>query len=134
MSQENVEITRTSYEALNRRDVDALLEHLDPNIEVPLPEGGIMAGVLRGHQGVRAFLDSYLDAFECFHVQPERFFDAGDRIVVFCRMSGLGRGSGAAIKARPAHLWTMRGGKAVRLEVIPERERERALQAVGLRE
>lgn len=54
--------------------------------------------------------------------------------MVYCRMSGFGRGSGVAIEVRPAHLWTMQGGKAVRLEVFPEREREQALEAVGLRE
>jgi ketosteroid isomerase-like protein len=39
MSQENVEILRQGYEALNRGDIDAVLEICDSDIECQLPEG-----------------------------------------------------------------------------------------------
>ena len=63
---------------------------------------------------------------------PEEFFEAGDRIVVFVRSPARGKGSGVDVVFRPAHVWTMRAGRAVGLEVFPERQK--GLEAVGLSE
>ena len=69
-----------------------------------------------------------------FRAEPERFFDADDRIVVFIRTLVRGRGSGAQAAVRPAHLWTIREGKVARMEVFPSAKRDQALEAVGLSE
>ena len=67
-------------------------------------------------------------------MEPEEFFEAGDRIVVFIRTPARGKGSGVDVVFRPAHIWTMRAGKAVRMEVVPERaEGPRSRGAVGAR-
>jgi ketosteroid isomerase-like protein len=134
MSQENVEILRQGYEALGRGDVDAVLEICDPDVECELPEGGINTGTLRGHQALRDFLEGYIDAFESFRMEPEQFLEADDQVVVVLRVIGRGRGSGLEVDVRPAHLWTMDGGRAVRLQAFPEREHGAALEAAGLRE
>jgi ketosteroid isomerase-like protein len=77
-------------------------------------------------------LEDYLDVFEYFRMEPERFFEAGDRIVVLVRTPAKGKGSGVEVEFRPAHVWTMRAGKAVRLEVSPEQKK--GLEAAGLNE
>ena len=47
--------------------------------------------------------------------------------------SGRGRGSGAAVQSnRTAHVWTLRDGKATRLDLY--NDRTVALKAVGLEE
>lgn len=129
---ENVEAIRRGYDAWNRGDFGAVLELLDPEIEWILPEGGLNAGAVHGHEQVRAFMESYFDSFEYFRMEPERFIEATDQIVVFLRSPARGRGSGVEVEVRPAHVWTMRGGKAVRVEVFPERER--ALATAGISE
>ena len=134
MSQENVEILRRGYEALSRGDLDAVLELCDPDIESVLPEGGINTGTLRGHRAVRDFLESYIDAFESFRMEPERFLEADDQVVVVLRVVGRGRGSGLEVDVRPAHLWTMDRGRAVRVQTFTESEHEAALEAAGLSE
>src|SRR3954447_5948076 len=134
MSQENVETLRRAYEALSRGDVDAILEVCDSEIECQLPEGGITTGTLRGHQAVREFLEGYIEAFDSFRMEPEQFFEADDRVVVFLQVLGRGRGSGLEVNVRPAHVWTMRSGKAVQVEAFPDRTKEAALKAAGLRE
>jgi len=49
MSQENVEAFKRAIEAYNRRDIDALLDEIDPQIE--------WRGALqRGHAGVRQWI------------------------------------------------------------------------------
>ena len=43
--------------------------------------------------------------------------------------SGRGRASGIKVENRVTHIWTMRGGKAIRFRVFPTTEE--ALEAVG---
>ena len=132
MSEKNVETLRRGYEALNRGDVEAVLQMCDPDIECELPEGGITAGTLRGHQALKGFLEGWIESFEVFRLDPERFFDSDDRVVVFLHTSGRGRGSGLEMNARPAHVWTIKSGKAVRVQVFADSEREAALKAGGV--
>jgi ketosteroid isomerase-like protein len=65
---------------------------------------------------------------------PERFIDAGhDRVLVFSREGGRGKESGAEVQTHlTAHLWTLRDGKAIRMQSYWERAE--ALEAVGLSE
>jgi ketosteroid isomerase-like protein len=132
MSQENVEVLRRGYESWNRGDRDAAFESLEPEFELQLPEGGMNVGSFQGREGASKLFEDYLEVFDFFHMEPEEFFEAGDRIVVFVRTPARGKGSGVEVEFRPAHVWTMRAGKAVRLEVFPERQN--ALEAVGLSE
>jgi ketosteroid isomerase-like protein len=62
--------------------------------------------------------------------EAERYVESGDLVVVLTRYSGRGKGSGAPVETLGAHVWTMRDGKAVRLEVFPNRES--ALRATGI--
>ena len=111
-----------------------VLELCDPAIELRLPDGGVTAGSLRGPRAVREFLESYIEAFESLQFEPERFVERGDQIVAFLRLRGRGRASGLEIDVRPAHVWTMLNGKAVRVEVFPDRAKGAALEAAGLQE
>ena len=133
MSQENVEIARGAYEAMNKRDYTAFFAAVDPEIEFVLPEGGMNAGTHRGFRAVRQFMESYDESFENFQVVPEEFFAAGDQVVAFVRQSGRGRESGVEIETTPVHVLTLRGGKVRRLEAFPDREKQAVLKAVGLR-
>ena len=127
---ENEEAIRRAYEGWNRRDLSAIDDLFHPEIEWSLPEGGPHGGSVRGHEQVRAFMESYFDAFDSVRMVPETFIEAADRVVVFLRMPARGRGSGVQVEVRPAHVWTMRDGKAIHVEVFPERDR--ALAAAGL--
>jgi ketosteroid isomerase-like protein len=90
------------------------------------------AGRYRGHEEVRRFFADMTAGFEEVAFEPEEFFDRGDQIVALVRFRARPSGSGAAIENRVGHVWTMRGGKAVRCESFPRRED--ALEAAGLRE
>jgi hypothetical protein len=60
-------------------------------------------------------------------VEPQQFFERGDRIVVFFLQRSRPRGSSATVEIQAGHLWTMRDGKAAGLQIFPEREK--ALEA-----
>ena len=128
MSNENVELIQRSYDAWNRRDYEAVLALLDPEIELEFPEGGINTGTLHGREAFGKFVESLTEAFEELRFEPEEIVEKDDRLVALVRQVARGRGSGVELEIRPAHIWTMRRGRAVRLEIIPESQRERALR------
>jgi ketosteroid isomerase-like protein len=130
MSQENVNAVRRGYEHL-RQTGEFPWELIDPAVEVHDPPIGPDSQVYLGHQGMRTALANVQQSFDEVRFEAEDFLEAGDDVVAFVRMRGRGKGSGIEVEARIAHLWTMRGGKGVRVRVL---EREAALEAAGLRE
>ena len=78
-------------------------------------------------------MQTVYEAFEDYRPLIERLIDAGDQVVTLAIESGRGRGSGAEVQsARTAHVWTLRSGKAVRLDLY--NDRAKALKALGLEE
>ena len=67
-----------------------------------------------------------------WRVEAEDYIAHGDHVVVLTRYTGRGKGSGVDVDTQGAHVWTLRDGKAVRLEIFAARAR--ALEAVGLSE
>jgi uncharacterized protein len=133
VSEENVEIVRRIYEAWRRSD-PAVFDAIDAEIELhPDPEA-YWVGVnrtYRGHGGLTEYLRFVYEAFEDYRPEVESFLDAGDMVVTLAIEHGRGRGSGVEVEsARTAHVWTMRDGKAVRLDLYLDRSR--ALKAANL--
>jgi ketosteroid isomerase-like protein len=132
MSQENIDMLRRGYEAFARRNLDAALGMMDPEIEAhDAPEAPDAAGH-HGRQAVRRDWEQMFALFEDFTIDIEEIFDAGEELLVFLRLSGRGRESGAEVDARMAHIWTIREGQAIRLRQYLDRTE--ALEAVGLSE
>ena len=59
-------------------------------------------------------------------IEAEEFLASGERILALIHWTGRGKGSGAPLEARGAHLWTFREGLVVRLEVYRDRDEARA--------
>src|SRR5215207_686886 len=93
MSQENVESFKRGIEAGNRRDIEALLAELDPDVEwhAALPMVGGDA-VYRGHVGIRAWLGDVWDVFAETEFEFPGIRDLGDRIVAVGWLRGCGKG------------------------------------------
>ena len=128
MSDEDRETLRLVYEAYNRGDWIGALSGMHRDIEWKTTR----TGRHRGHDEVRRFMEDMREPFEEVMVEPDEWFDHGDRIVVFLRIRARPRGSDAIAENRVGHLWTMRDGKAIRCETFPRREE--ALEAAGLSE
>ena len=132
MSQDNVETLRATYEAANRGDWDGFFAGVHPDFELKAPDRMMRAETYRGSVAVRQFFEDLLEPFEDLVVQPEKFVESGNWIVVFLLLRSRPTGSSAMMEIRIGHLWTMRNGKAEQLEIFPEREK--ALEAAGLSE
>jgi ketosteroid isomerase-like protein len=130
MARTSVDVVRESYEAMGRGDMEALMELLDPNIEIRERPESPDARTYLGHEGVVASLRQSTETFRDLEFHPERFFDAGDRVVVIVRMRGRGKESGVPVEDRLAHLWTVRAGKAVELQAYTDPGE--ALEAAGI--
>jgi ketosteroid isomerase-like protein len=147
MSQENVEIVRRLYATLDElpdlrdtsfEDEQALLEsffgnYVDEQLEIRLPpdypEG---EQVFRGRKGLVEMIAMLRDTWGEFRLQPDRFLDAGDRVVAFVRVHAEGGASGVPIELETTHVWTVRTGRITSVHAY--RDRSQALEAAGLRE
>jgi uncharacterized protein len=90
MALSNVDAVRTAYEALGSGDPGPLIELMHPDVEWIEPDGapgvGTMdagSGAYRGRDDVLTRMFGRLPTiWDNFGVQPERFLDAGEHVVV----------------------------------------------------
>jgi ketosteroid isomerase-like protein len=133
MSQENVEIARASYQKLNASgSLDAAYEFLSPDVEFHV-SGAFpdLDAVYRGHDGVRRLNDQLNEPWEQFKLEPDRFIDLGEQVLVLSHFRAKGR-DGIEVRLPFAHLWTLRDGLVVRMDAFAGHEQ--ALDALGLSE
>jgi ketosteroid isomerase-like protein len=116
MSQENVEALKAVYARWEQGDFWTA-EILDPNIEVvwaqEMPDFG---DPTRGIEAMTAGMQNLLAAWDDYSWAADEFVPVGDRVVVLFTARGRGKGSSVEVEAHWAHLWTFRGGKAIRVE------------------
>jgi uncharacterized protein len=131
MSEENVEIVRSIYEAISRGDWDAAFRHHGPNSEFITPPG-IEGGTYRGREQIQGYLEARVAAFEAWSVEPEEIVESGDQVVVVLKVRARPKGSSAEIEIRNGHLWTLRDGKTRSMRLFPAPAD--AFKAAGLSE
>ena len=113
---------RASYEALNRGEVEAALEALHPDAvwrESPQLPGG---DVFEGRDQISSFLVGFLEQWQVFHQTIESTVSHGDRVCVLIHLNAVGRGSGATVDARYAHLWRIRDGLGAEVDAYYDPE------------
>ena len=135
MSRENVEIVRRVYDAVARRDAETVRALYDPEVEWDtsrLASEGMGTGLYRGLSGIRTFLRQWNEAWEDSSFDLEELIEAGEEVVSVVTRKGRGRASGIEVQAPGAVVWTIRGGKIVRVVLFPTRAE--ALKAAGLSE
>ena len=113
MSEEDRETVRAAYAAWNRGD-DSFFEYIDLEMEW-IPPDQFVGGTIRGREGLRDLLASFTDAFEKVEWEPVQLFDTGrdGEVLVLVDNHTRGKGSGAEVVARVAHLLRLRDGKLV---------------------
>jgi ketosteroid isomerase-like protein len=139
VSQEKGEIVRRLYDAVARRDSEAVLSIYDPDLvwdhshnrETDRLMGG--PTVYHGHEGLRRWSRSFYDAWASVDAELEAVIDAGDSLVVILNYRGRGRASGAEVQFTGlVGVFTIERGKVVR--AVWFRDRSEALEFAGVRE
>lgn len=116
---------RTAYEGFGRRDIDAVLSVMDPEIEWDATDALAHTGVYLGHEGVSEYIGSLSDAWQEFHLNPEQFTESGDgqHVMVLGSVQGKLAANGQDVEARFAHVLQLDDeGKVTRLKVCLDRE------------
>jgi ketosteroid isomerase-like protein len=109
----------------------AFRDFLHDDYELRLP-GGYPEGepVFAGRDGQDRLAAMLRDAWAEFRFEPERFIEAGDKVVVLVRVVAKGSASGVPIELPDGHVHTLRDGRLISTRVY--RDRAKALQAAGL--
>jgi ketosteroid isomerase-like protein len=133
MSQQNVELIRRGLEAFNSEDMERILAFVDPGFETEI-SGELSAepDTYRGHDGIRRYFESFRDAMDEIRFQPERFWDAGEAVVVALRLTAKGRQTAIRVEQRIAQVWSVRDGRAIGVRTYTSIAE--ALRAAGLQE
>lgn len=131
MSQENIELGLRAIDTVNRRDLDALLELMDEDVE-SVSRIVAMEGGLHGHDGIRRWWKSWFDAFPDYQLDVVETRDGGDVVVATIRAVGHGAGSDLPVEDNIFHASRWRDGRCVWWQVFTT-EAE-ALEAAGLSE
>ena len=123
-------VVREMYDAFARRDGAAIFALLHSDVELRQTELLPWGGHYRGHEGAGEFFTRLREAIDSA-VTVERLIDAGDHVVALGRTRGHTRARGAAFDVAIAHVWTVRDGRAARLEAYIDTPAMR--EALGLR-
>jgi len=77
------------------------------------------AATLRGHDGLRALLAQWLQAFDELHIDPKEFIDAGEAVVMPYQFRARERSSGSEISAPETWVFWLRDGMIIAVEITP---------------
>jgi ketosteroid isomerase-like protein len=130
VSAENVAVVRGCFEAYERGDIEAMVGFADPELITyrapPNPDAGT-------YQGPEGFIEALLDwtaGFDEFQASLEEVIDANEEQVIGrIHQRAVGSESRAPIEADFWFLYTIRGGKIVRLDMFIRRSH--AFEAAG---
>jgi ketosteroid isomerase-like protein len=136
VSEENVDVVRRLYAAIDRGDTEAVLALYDPDVEWHFARSPfrnlVRHDVYRGREALRDFIrERYEDAWVSITDEVDDLIDADEHVISIIKTRGRGRASGAPAELTHAGVWTIQDGRIVRVEWMSRAE---ALEAAGLSE
>lgn len=132
MSQENVKVVQSMYEAFAKGDVPTIIAALDPQVEWWEAENFIYADS-NPYIGPDAVLKGVFmriaEEWDGFAVAPKELLDAGDTVIGHGYYSGAYKKNGEKVRAQFAHFFTFRDGKVAKFQQYTDTAQ--FLRAVG---
>jgi ketosteroid isomerase-like protein len=128
MADANTEIVRTYLNALRRGDGSAARAFLDPQVVLDMSGSDIPErGIYEGFAGIERFAASWNEAWESYHLDVKHLIDLEDgRVLSLVEEHGRSRSGVELHGQRSADLYTLSGGKIVRIYEYPTWEVARA--------
>jgi ketosteroid isomerase-like protein len=127
---ENVDLALKIIDAVNRGEDVFDLGLVAPDFAFVSPPEALEPGIRRGREGWRQVVQRLEDSYESSHVDVERIFEDGDRVILLSVFRVRGRGSGMEIADDAGYVLTLRDGLGVRMEWYIGHER--TLRATGI--
>lgn len=124
------EVLQQFFAAINRNDMQAIARNCDPQIVRIEPEGFPTAGTYRGIPEVQEHVTKGRGSWAEGTCEPEKFLEAGDKVVVYLHARVRLKDSTEWIDGRFADGFVFRGGKIVEYRSFGERAE--ALEWAGI--
>jgi len=121
---------REGIEAMNRRDIDAVLVGMDPEIRFEHRLAALQ-GSFVGVDGVGRWFADLAEHFDTWRIACEDIRDVGDRILALGTIRAIGTESGVETEFPLSVVARYRDGLLT--DFIDYGDRYQALEAVGLR-
>jgi len=120
-----VELVRRQFEAVNRRDMDAVMSLCPPDGVYDTSPGGL--GVYQGPVAIRGFLEEWWGAFEELRFELEEVLDLGNGVTFsVVREDARPVGSTGYVRRREAYVIEWIEGMVARLTVHDDIDEARA--------
>jgi uncharacterized protein len=124
MAPGNADLIRPIYEEWGRGNWRPSFDVYDPHMEWGWSdEFPGLDGVHEDRRDPNPRLRAWLSGWEHWRAVAEEYLEIGNQVVVLAMYHGRGRGSGVEIDQEGAHVFEVRDGKVVRLEIFASRER-----------
>jgi ketosteroid isomerase-like protein len=124
MSQQDVELVRDQFAAVNERDFPrAMSLYADDVVLTVAADAFLEAGTFEGREAVGEWFGNWFRTFQPdYHFELEEARDLGHAVLIVASHRGHGRTSGAEVRGKTAYLYGVRGGKVARVELYARRE------------
>ena len=127
-----IEVLKQFFAALNRNDMQGITEYFDPQIVRIEPEGFATAGTYKGIAEVQEHLTKGRGTWAEGTCEPEKFLANGDKVVVYLHVWVRLKGSLDWLDGRFADGFVFRDGKIT--QYLSFGERLDALKWAGIEE
>jgi ketosteroid isomerase-like protein len=133
VSEDNVELVRGAFRALNAGGIEAALAFFAPDCVWYPTDRWLEGSAYRGHEGMRTLVAAFSDNFDHWEFEVQDTRDMGDRVIARSEMRGRIKDSGATI-SQPIGLVVSDFGDDTFREVRVFASWREALEAVGIEE
>jgi uncharacterized protein len=124
MAPGNADLIRPIYEAWGRGAWRESFEVYDPQMAWGWSdEFPGLAGVYEDRRDPNPRLRAWLSEWDHWRAVADDFVEMGDHVVVLATYTGRGKASGVEIEQEGAHVFELRDGRVVRLEIFANRQR-----------
>ena len=132
MTPGNADLIRSIYEEWSRGNFQPRFDVYNPGMEWGWSdEFPGLDGVFADRRDPNPRLRSWLSPWEHWRVEADDYLERGEYVVVLASYHGRGKGSGVEIHELGAHVFKLRDGKVVRLEIFSDREKAIASVCAG---
>jgi ketosteroid isomerase-like protein len=119
VSEQNLEIVQRGFEGFNERGVEGILPFIHPEFEATTPPNlASEPDTYRGHDGIRRWFESFDEVMDQIRWDAHDFQQVGERVVVEFTLRARGKTTGLDFGQDAVMVWSLRDGKAVRVELF----------------
>jgi len=120
MSQENVDVVRDQFAAVNERDFPrAMSSYAEDVVLVVDADAFLESGTFTGRDAVGRWFGNWFATFEPgYRFEIDEVRDLGDSVLLIATHSGRGRTSGAEVHGQTGYLYGLRGGEITHVQLF----------------